>query len=149
MLQTIRDIESVATLCRSGQQIPDALALWLAASLESYLDRRSPSLEEAFGLQKLRGGVSWRMEAAIRARDSALRDLAAHHFAELSPCARANRIREVSLRYAASGWRFDRARHDMPPCYAGTAQEWLWKAFRSGAAMPLCSRQLRQILASI
>jgi hypothetical protein len=146
MLQTIRNIESVAALCRNGAPLPDPLATWLATSLQSFLDRSAPSMEEAFGLHRLRGGESWRMEAAIRGRDDALRQLAKFHLGGLSLSARASRIHQMSIRYAASAWRFDRERAEMPASYHATHQEWLWKAFKSGAAMPLCPRQLRSIL---
>ena len=146
MLQTLQNIESVAVLCRNGERIPDSLAAWLAASLQSFLDRKAPSMEEAFGIHKMRGGVSWRMEAAIRSRDMALRSLGSS-MSGSSLSARANRIHEMSQRYAASAWRFDRERSDMPLSYAGTRNELLWKAFKSGATMPLCPRQLRSILA--
>jgi hypothetical protein len=35
----------------------------------------------------------------------------------------------------------------MPERYAGTQNEYLWRAFKSGAAMPISERQLRNILA--
>jgi hypothetical protein len=89
------------------------------------------------------------MEAAIRRRDQALRELAQRHFGGLTNTARANRIQQLALRYAASAWRLDRDQQDMPPAYAGTPHESLWHAFKSGATMPLCSRQLRQILADL
>src|SRR4029077_7498498 len=115
--------------------------------LQSYLDQRSESLNEAFGLRNARGGVPWRMEASIRIRDSALRRLAADHLADLSVTAQAERIRQLSLRYASSSWRFDREQAEMPKCYENQIHEWLWQAFKSGATMPLGTRQLRTILA--
>jgi hypothetical protein len=60
--------------------------------------------------------------------------------------AQAARVHKLSLRYGASAWRFDRDREEMPPNYRGTPQQFLWLAFKSGAAMPLCARQLRSIL---
>ena len=149
MLQVIRNMESVTQLCRAHEPLPEPLAQWLAESLKCFLNRSAPSLEEAFGLPKLRGGVSWRMEAAIRRRDQALRELAQRHFGGLTNTARANRIQQLALRYAASAWRLDRDQQDMPSAYAGTPHESLWHAFKSGATMPLCSRQLRQILADL
>ena len=53
----------------------------------------------------------------------------------------------MSARYAASSWRIDGERQGMPDHYRGTAKEFLWAAFKSGATMPLCTRQLRSILA--
>ncbi len=35
----------------------------------------------------------------------------------------------------------------MPPRYSDTQNEYLWRAFKSGAAMPISERQLRSILA--
>ena len=48
---------------------------------------------------------------------------------------------------AASAWRHDRNNADMPSHYRGTVKEYLWRAFTSGAATPICERQLRNILA--
>jgi hypothetical protein len=146
MLASIDNMRTVARLCQSGEPLPDDLASWLAASLQSYLERRAESLNDAFGLRNARGGVPWRMEASIRLRDVALRQLAAHHLTALSRSAQAVRIRELSTRYEASNWRFDRSREAMPPAYEGTPHAWLWRAFKSGAAMPLGLRQLRTIL---
>lgn len=146
MLQTIHNMRTLAELCRSGEPLPDPLASWLADSLQSFLDQRSPSLNDAFGIRNARGGIPWRREASIRERDAALRALARNHLAGMSVSAQAERLHKLSLRYGASGWRFDRERYAMPGAYAGTAQEFLWAAFKSGAAMPLCARQLRTIL---
>ncbi len=52
----------------------------------------------------------------------------------------------MAARYAASAWRHDRKRGEMPRQYQGTVKECLWLAFASGAPMPLCERQLRRIL---
>ena len=147
MLHSIENIRTVAQLCQSHQPLPESLAGWLATSLQSFLDCRTPSLNDAFGIRNGRGGVPWRAEASIRDRDKALRLLANMYLSELSISARADRLHRLSLRYGASSWRFDREDSEMPPAYAGTAQEWLWRAFKSGATMPLCSRQLRTILA--
>ena len=146
MLQSIANIRAVAELCQSREPLPEPLAVWLASSLQSFLERRTRSLNDAFGIRNARGGIPWRTEVSMRARDSALRDLAASHLEPLSVSARADRIHCLSLRYAASSWRFDRERSEMPPSYRGTAQEHLWCAFKSGATMPLCPRQLRTIL---
>jgi hypothetical protein len=66
--------------------------------------------------------------------------------ADLSISAQAGRIHQLSSRYAASAWRFDRERTEVPASYRGTPHEMLWLAFKSGATMPLCKRQLRTIL---
>ena len=146
MLASIDNMRTVARLCQAKEPLPDALALWLAGALEAFLDRRSDSLNDAFGVRNARGGVPWRMEAKMRARDAALRQLASRHFGELTLSARATRIHQLSARYAASSWRFDRTYERMPQSYEGTPHEWLWRAFKSGAAMPLGVRQLRTIL---
>ena len=146
MLQSIDNIRAVAELCQSREPLPEPLAVWLASSLQSFLDSRARSLNDAFGIRNARGGVPWRAEASIRARDCALRNLAASHLESLSVSAQADRIHRLSLRYAASSWRFDRERFEMPSSYRGTVQEQLWCAFKSGATMPLCTRQLRTIL---
>ena len=46
------------------------------------------------------------------------------------------------------GLAFDRNRDEMPQAYQRTPKEWIWLAFKSGAAMPLGERQLRNILAN-
>ena len=83
----------------------------------------------------------------MRSRDSALRALATRAYPGLSRSAQAKRIRCLTVRYAASAWRSDQSREEMPWHYAGKPQELLWRAFKSGAAMPLSERQLRNILA--
>jgi hypothetical protein len=104
------------------------------------------SLNDAFGIRNARGGIPWRTEVCIRRRDAALRALATTFMADLSISAQAERTHQLSSRYAASAWRFDRERQDMPASYRGTPHEMLWLAFKSGATMPLCKRQLRTIL---
>jgi hypothetical protein len=148
MLQTIANMRTLAELCKSHEPLPEPLAAWLAESLESFLDQKSASLNDAFGVRNARGGIPWRMEASIRARDAALRALAENQFAQLSVSGQAESIRRISSRYAASSWRFDKDREEMPASYRGTAQEFLWRAFKSGASMPLCARQLRTILST-
>jgi hypothetical protein len=143
----IDNMRTVAQLCRTGERLPDDLANWLAASLQSFLNHQAGSLNDAFGLRNARGGVPWRMEASMRVRDRVLRELSAAHFGHLSLSARAGRIHELSARYAAASWRFDRERDAMPAGYAGTPLAFLWLAFKSGAVMPLGRRQLQKILA--
>ncbi len=146
MPASIDNMRTVAKLCRTREPLPEPLAFWLATSLQSYLDCRSESLNDAFGLRNARGGVPCRMEASMRERDRTLRALAQRHFADLSVSAQATQIRLLSVRYEASSWRFDRMQECMPNAYEGTAHESLWRAFKSGAAMPLGTRQLRTIL---
>ena len=146
MLQSIANMRTVAELCRGHEPLPDSLAAWLASSLESFLDQQSDSLNDAFGIRNLRGGVPWRTEANMRVRDAALREVAARHCGELSVTAKAARIHQLAERYAASSWRFDRDRAEMPAAYRDTPHEFLWRAFKSRAPMPLCERQLRKIV---
>ena len=148
MMQSIANMRTLAELCKSHEPLPQPLASWLAESLQSFLDQKSPSLNEAFGVRNARGGIPWRMEASIRSRDAALRDLAETYLRNLSLSAQAEAIHRLSGRYGASSWRFDKDRDSMPPAYRSTPQELLWRAFKSGASMPLCTRQLRTILAS-
>ncbi len=147
MLQSIVNMRALAQLCRSREPLPEPLASWLARALEAFLNQKSPSLNEAFGVRNARGGIPWHLEASIRTRDAVLRELAERHFGGLSLSARAETVHRLSCRYAASSWRFDKEREAMPVAYQGTPQELLWRAFKSRAAMPLCARQLRTILA--
>jgi hypothetical protein len=79
-------------------------------------------------------------------RDEALRGLARRIAPGGSTAAKAKGVYRLALRYAASAWRFDREREAMPDTYFGTPNELLWRAFKSGAAMPLGERQLRTVL---
>jgi hypothetical protein len=90
--------------------------------------------------------VPWWLEKAIRERDEALRKLAARFCSEHSTSAKARLVHSMALRYAGSAWRFDRNRQEMPPQYHGKTHEYLWRAFSSGATMPIGERQLRTVL---
>ena len=147
MLAEINNLREVARRCLAGESLGDELSDWLGTSLQEFLERRSNTIEDAFGLRAPQGGVPWWMEDAIRTRDAALRELAKRIQAECSISAQAQEIRRRALRYAASAWRFDREHAEMPARYVGTFREYLWRAFKSGAAMPLSERQLRNILA--
>jgi hypothetical protein len=145
-MRTIDNLREVAWRCRAGEQLPAELAAWLGRSLEDFLFHRRRSVDEAFGLQWARGGVAWWMEEAIRARNAALRELARRFHPLQTVSAQARSVYSRSLRYAASAWLRDRNREEMPPQYGGTPHEWLWRAFDSGAAMPVGERHLRHIL---
>lgn len=145
----VERLREIASRCLNGQPLNYRHSRWLGDALEAYLGKDSASLEEALGLRYGRGGVPWWREAALRERDAALRELAAQWFAELSPCCRSRRIAELASRYAESGWLIDRKYRDMPARYAGTPKQYLWRAFKSGAAMPLGERQIRNITAGI
>ena len=147
MLVAIENLRDISRRCLADQPLSTEQSQWLGVSLTSFLEHRSRSLNEALGLRFPRGGVPWWREEAIRNRDVALRALAAQFFEELSPCTQAARIRTLATRYAAAAWRHDRQRADMPANYNGTPKQHLWAAFSSGATMPVCRRQLRNILA--
>jgi len=123
------------------------LANWFGACLRDFLERRTESFEEAFGLPSCRGGVPWWKEERMRRRDEALRMLARSLPAGRPVGGVAREIHQMSKRYAASAWRIDRDRVEMPAAYEGTPREYLWEAFQSGASMPLGDRQLRNIIA--
>ena len=148
MLAEFSYLREVATKCRSGVALDPKLAFWLGSCLENYLNFRARDMDDAFRLRNGRGGVPWWMEEALYKRDAALRKLSAIHFAGLAPTACARRIRESAERYAASSWRFDQKRSEMPDAYERTPKQYLWEAFKSGAPMPIGERQLRAILAS-
>jgi len=139
-------IEHLREVCQRCLDNDDERLRWLGRSLNEFLAHRCRSVDEALGLRFARGGVPWWLEEAMRKRDAALRRLAARHFADLSVTAQARQIRVLCVRYAASSWRFDRRRGAMPPLYLGSINEWLWRAFSSGAPMPIGERQLRHIL---
>jgi len=130
MLAEITYLREVAQKCRSGAALEPKLASWLGSCLENYLNYRARDMDDAFSLRNGRGGVPWWMEEALHKRDAALRKLSESHFIGLSPTACARKIRESSERYK------------------GTPKQYLWKAFQSGAPMPIGERQLRAILST-
>lgn len=140
-------LRDIAERCAKGEPLDRTLARWLGNALNDYLRKNASSLEEALGLRYGRGGVPWWREAAIRERDEALRALSKAFFADLGTCHRARRIAKMADRYADSAWRIDKTSGQMPASYTGTPKEFLWRAFRSGAAMPLGERQIRNITA--
>ena len=146
MLQEIGKLREIARMCRDGEALAAEQAAWLSGGIERFLAHESPTMEAAFGLRFARGGIPWWKEEAIRQRDAALRDLAALLSPDDCLTRRAGTVHSQSLRYGGSTWRFDRDRDAMPESYEGTAKQYLWRAFRSGAAMPVSERQLRNIL---
>jgi hypothetical protein len=147
MLTNIETIRAIERRCRDHEPLSAEQRQWLGNALSAYLEHRSPSIDSALGLANPRGGVPWWLEEAIRKRNAALRALASTCYAGLSASAQAEQIWKLATRYAASAWRFDQSREEMPAHYAGTAKHFLWSAFASGAAMPLGKRQLRTVLA--
>lgn len=148
MLMTIERLRQVSDLCQEGKPLDEQLANWFGSCLQDFLEHRTESFEEAFGLPSCRGGVPWWKEERMRRRDEALRALAEGWSGEDETVgAVAREIHLISKRYAASAWRIDRDNAEMPAVYEGTRKQFLWKAFQSGAPMPLGERQLRNIIA--
>ena len=146
MFMAIDNLREIARRCQSSESLPTDLSVWLGTSLDEFLSHRQRSIDDAFGIRRARGGVPWWMEEAMRRRDAALRELARRHFASLSLSAQARAIQTLSRRYAASAWLFDRRTKAMPAEYGGKPHELLWRAFKSGAPMPIGERQLRHIM---
>jgi len=146
MRATIEQLRDISQRCNNHEQLRPEQLSWLGLVLSDFLTRRCSSVDEAFGLRFARGGIPWWLEDAMRQRDTALRELANRHFIGMSVSAQASGIRSLAVRYGASTWRFDRDRSSLPEGYAGTTHEWLWRAFASGAPMPIGERQLRHVL---
>jgi hypothetical protein len=149
MVDAIKQLREVAKRCASGQPLREDLSRWLAESLERFLAHQAESMEEALGIQSLRGGIPWWREEAIRQRDALLRLLALRHFAELSLTQKSREICRLARRYAETAWRFDRDLAAMPDRYRDKPQELLFRAFRLAAPMPVCERHLRTILGGL
>lgn len=147
MLIAVERLREVSEACRAGKPLDDELARWLGDCLSRFLDRAVASFEEAFGLPSCHGGLPWWKEDRIRRRDAALREIAMALPADMSLTGRAREINRMVVRYGASAWRHDQRLDHMPDRYRGTRKELVWRAFRAGAPMPLCERQLRNIIA--
>jgi len=139
-------LREIAKKCNSGLPLAPPHAKWLGEVIHAFLKREAASLEEIMGLRFGRGGLPWRRAEAIRERDEALRELAAAFFSGTGPCVTAREIATLAVRYGASAWQIDRNRDAMPQRYAGKPQAYLWRAFSSGATMPLGERQIRNIV---
>jgi hypothetical protein len=146
MVDAIKQLREVAKYCASGQPLQRDLSRWLAECLDRFLAHQADSIEEALGIQPMRGGIPWWREEAIRQRDALLRLLALRHFANLSLTRKSREICRLARRYAETAWRFDRNLPAMPDRYRGKPQELLFQAFRLAAPMPVCERHLRTIL---
>ena len=146
MAKAVHSLSEIAVRCEQGEPLESGLAQWLGGALRRFLTREALTLEEAFGLKVSRGGAPWWLVESMRVRDTALRDLAARFFPDQSTSARANLVYELSLRYAETAWHHDAGEAPMPSGYVGSPQEYLWRAFKSGAPIPLEKRQLRTIL---
>ena len=147
MLPVFKNLRTILEKCASGEPLSLEEAAWLACALQNYFERRCRTLDEAFGLLRPKGGVSWWLADAIGERNRVLLELADRFYPDLPTSARAKEIAQLALRYAAANWPIDREHIEMPEYYSGSPRQFLWLAFKSGAAMPLCERQLRNILA--
>lgn len=146
MLATINNLRELRERCHDGEPLDPSLSLWLAERLDRFLAHECTSIDDALGLRQPRGGVPWWLVEAMYARDRALRDLADMVAGDGSVSTRAREVRRLTIRYAAAAWRHDQEREAMPAGYRDTVRECVWKAFKSGAPMPLGERQLRNIL---
>ena len=139
-------LREIARLCESRQPLDPPLAQWLGEVLNSFFEHETTSLEEIMGLRFGRGGMPWRRAEAMRERNAALRSLSNRFFAGWSLCTKSREIATLAARYGAGAWLIDRNHDAMPEHYARKPQALLWRAFRSGAAMPLGERQIRNIV---
>ena len=149
VLSTIHLLHEIAQRCLTGEPLKPESARWLGGILDDFLEHRIDSLEDAMGLAQDRGGLPWWLELAIRKRDAALRELAIRFLGTATVRVKARRVRLMAVRYAEACWQADRSFNAVPQRYIGTPNEWLWRAFRSGARMPIGERQLRSILTPI
>lgn len=148
MVRQMDLLGEIASRCLIRQGLTEDQMVLLAAVLRKVVSGQCRTIGEALGLQSARGGMPYWLEYAVRRRNFALARLAQIHFAGLSASDQARRIAALSTRYAATAWQFDQRREAMPEQYVGTAREWLWRAFASGARMPIAHRQLRTILST-
>ena len=147
LFASINNLRQIKGSCLAAEPLDSDLADWLGEAIEGYLTQKFRTLEEALGLIFPRGGIPWWREEAMHERDGALRFLAETYLGNLATAGRAREICTAATRYGATAWRFDGERRDMPEDYRGTPKECLWRAFKSGAPMPVGERQLRNILA--
>jgi hypothetical protein len=147
MSLSVERLRTIQEIIRTGGAMPADLARWVQSGLDRFLKRQARDLDDAFGLYMGQGGVPWWREEAIARRDEALRRFAAaSREAPAGITARARFVAQAIRRYGSSAWLLERE-HDAPPATApGTPREFLWRAFKSGAPMPLGERQLRTIL---
>lgn len=147
IIDTLDNLRQIAGRCLTDEPLGRELSNWLGAALDQYLTRQARTIEEALGLIFPQGGVPWWREEALRIRDAALREWADGFPDDCSICRQANLIWTSAVRYAASAWQIDSNNVEMPTRYIETPKEYLWRAFKSGAPMPIGERQLRNILA--
>ena len=87
-----------------------------------------------------------RADSEVETRDTVLRALAQRFYPCVPVSTQAARIHVLAETYAFVNWPRDRECTRLPPRYRDTSDEYLWAAFKSGAAMPLPPRELRRIL---
>ena len=145
-LDSVARLRRLVVILEAG----DADERWLASRLRSYLSgaERGLALDAALELAPMPGVSSWWAAEAMAVRDGALRDLADRFYPGCKPASQAFQIARLSLRYAGSSWLHDRNHDVMPGRHEGTATACLWRAFTSGAVMPLGKRALQTILAA-
>ncbi len=146
MFTTISALRDIARRCLAAEPLTSEQLQLLGVSLARFIEHECQSIEDALGLRFPRGGIPWWREEAIRKRNAALRDLAARFYAGRTVSAQARHVWLTTSRYAASAWRFDRDRGEMPAAYADTERQYVWIAFAARAPMPVCERHLRTIL---
>ena len=120
--------------------LPSELALWLERARGAAGARRSAGPGSAEPNEP---------DTASEARDAALRGLAQHFFPGVPVSTQAERIRARAETYAFVNWPRDREHAQIPARYRHTTDEYLWAAFKSGAPMPLPTRELRRILIGV
>jgi hypothetical protein len=147
-LEPLAAVEDLRAAVADLADSDDVSARRFGERLASYAERASAGAEllECLGLASV-NGETWFQVDARHQRDAALRELA-RFWPNKKTAGLAYEIERAAERYAASSWRFDKAREAMPAHYSGTISEWLWKAFASGAAMPLKKRRLETILSA-
>lgn len=146
MVKAIKMLRIICQRSLAQKPLTPKQAQWLGEGLSAFLERRCRTLQEALDIPALQGGIPWWKQEAIACRNVLLRQLAHRFFADQSTRHQAQMIHRIAVRYAASTWRFDQERSAMPTHYANTPKSLLWRAFKSGAAMPVCERHLRSIL---
>jgi hypothetical protein len=119
---------------------------WFDDWIMAFLERNHGANDAPMGLRTVRAGTARRRAQAIRERDAALRELAGRYYPRLRLSAQARTIHMLTIHYAGTRWRRDRALTAPPPHYADAPYELLWRAFAAGAALPVSEPRLRAIL---
>jgi hypothetical protein len=140
-------MDAIARLRRIAQGAAGDDGAWLRDRLAIY-ERDvwfGVTIDDALGFVAPRGGEGWWRTEARKCRDRHLRAAAA--CLGLSGPEAADELAIVLARYETTRWIRDRTRDSMPPHYAGTLDEHLFKAFETGRGkVPLGRSQLCAIL---